>query len=80
MLNKSTEINIFSILLLLILLIFPLNLFSSIGQQNIEEIQKRLYELGYYTGPIDGKWGKHSKDALTKFQKDRFRSWPRDRN
>lgn len=32
--------------------------------------QLRLRELGYYRGPIDGSFGRGSKSALIRFQRD----------
>jgi hypothetical protein len=32
--------------------------------------QLRLRELGYYRGPIDGSFGRGSKSALVRFQRD----------
>jgi len=33
--------------------------------------QQRLRELGYYRGPIDGEFGRGSRAALSRFQRDR---------
>lgn len=33
--------------------------------------QLKLRELGYYRGPIDGSFGRSSKAALVRFQRDR---------
>lgn len=33
--------------------------------------QLKLRELGYYRGPIDGSFGRSSRAALTRFQRDR---------
>ena len=33
--------------------------------------QQRLRELGYYRGPIDGDFGRGSRAALSRFQRDR---------
>lgn len=38
--------------------------------EKILKLQKRLVELGYDPGPVDGLWGKKAKDALKKFQQD----------
>lgn len=35
----------------------------------VEQKQCLLYYLGYYTGKIDGDWGKQSKEATEKFQR-----------
>jgi hypothetical protein len=32
--------------------------------------QQRLRELGYYRGPIDGSFGRGSRDSLARFQRD----------
>lgn len=34
----------------------------------ITEIQERLYGLNYYSGPINGNFGKQTADAITAFQ------------
>ncbi len=36
---------------------------------DVTELQNKLTELGYYTGKIDGKFGKKTRTALMKFQK-----------
>lgn len=36
----------------------------------VQQIQRRLSELGYQPGPADGKMGKSTVDALKKFQHD----------
>jgi peptidoglycan hydrolase-like protein with peptidoglycan-binding domain len=36
----------------------------------VAEIQKRLLELGYQPGRVDGDMGKKTTDALRKFQKN----------
>lgn len=33
--------------------------------------QSRLRELGYYRGPVDGDFGRGSRAALARFQRDR---------
>lgn len=38
----------------------------------IKQKQWQLYFLGYYTGAIDGIWGKQSREATLAFQKDSF--------
>lgn len=35
----------------------------------VEELQEMLKELKIYTGPVDGKMGKDTRNALTAFQK-----------
>lgn len=32
--------------------------------------QQRLRELGYYRGPVDGEFGRNSRNALARFQRD----------
>jgi peptidoglycan hydrolase-like protein with peptidoglycan-binding domain len=34
------------------------------------EIQRALHDRGYLEGPVDGKWGKDSEEALKRFQRD----------
>jgi peptidoglycan hydrolase-like protein with peptidoglycan-binding domain len=36
--------------------------------QDVQTIQGRLAELGFYSGGIDGIWGKESRDALRAFK------------
>lgn len=35
------------------------------------QIQRALKNAGYYTGPVDGKIGAKTQDAVRRFQKDR---------
>ena len=37
----------------------------------VYDAQRRLAELGYYTGPLDGVWGTSTRDAIERFQADR---------
>jgi peptidoglycan hydrolase-like protein with peptidoglycan-binding domain len=40
-------------------------------RESIEaQAQRRLRELGYYRGPIDGDFGRGSRKALSRFQRD----------
>ncbi|MGI5848455.1 MAG: spore cortex-lytic enzyme [Christensenellales bacterium] len=41
--------------------------FGSSGDQ-VSEIQKRLKDWGYYSGDVDGKYGKATEDAVIAFQ------------
>lgn len=36
--------------------------------QRVTELQTRLYELGYYSGAIDGQYGNETKNAVLAFQ------------
>ena len=36
----------------------------------VQQIQKRLVELGYAPGKLDGRWGQQTENALKKFQND----------
>ncbi len=36
----------------------------------VENLQKRLKELGYHTGKIDGKYGRNTEKSVRAFQKD----------
>lgn len=38
--------------------------------EKVEELQKRLQELGYYDGEIDGQFGPGTKAAVVDFQKN----------
>ncbi|EKF42396.1 lytic murein transglycosylase [Nitratireductor indicus] len=42
--------------------------FERLSYSETEELQKRLGALGYYDGPIDGKIGSGSRDAIRAFQ------------
>jgi lysozyme len=44
----------------------------------IKELQRRLKELGYYQGEIDGDFGKRTDEAVKKFQSDYFGSGEAD--
>ena len=37
----------------------------------VAEIQRRLRELGYYTGLVDGQFGSQTREAVIAFQKDK---------
>ncbi len=38
--------------------------------EKVEKLQKRLLELGYYDGEIDGQFGPGTKGAVIEFQKN----------
>lgn len=38
---------------------------------DVAEVQVRLKELGYYQGPVDGRFGKGMRAAVLRFQRDR---------
>ena len=38
--------------------------------EKVEELQKRLQALGYYTGEIDGQFGPGTREAVVDFQKN----------
>ncbi|MGH9841893.1 MAG: peptidoglycan-binding domain-containing protein, partial [Blastocatellia bacterium] len=40
-----------------------------ITAKNHREAEQRLTDLGYWTGPIDGRWDEASRHALIAFQK-----------
>lgn len=42
--------------------------FERLSYQETEELQRRLGALGYYEGPIDGKIGSGSRQAIKEFQ------------
>lgn len=46
-----------------------LSKYGSTGNE-VRSIQKKLKELGYYTGSVDGIYGSGTKSAVTKFQKN----------
>ena len=59
----------FKILSVLIFLVFlsPADV-SARFDPTVKEAQQRLDELGYQPGPIDGYWGKRTKEALRLYQ------------
>ncbi len=40
------------------------------SEQNIQQLQRQLEELGYYEGRIDGIYGENTKEAVRQFQQD----------
>ncbi len=48
---------------------FTMKLKMGMSGEDVIELQNKLTELGYYTGKIDGKFGKKTRTALMKFQK-----------
>lgn len=44
---------------------------TSVISMTNTNIQRALKNAGYYTGPIDGKLGPQSRDAMKKFQADK---------
>jgi len=43
---------------------------QSYDKETVFKIQKKLQELGYNLGPLDGVWGNKTKSALKRFQHD----------
>jgi hypothetical protein len=43
---------------------------QSYDKSTVFKTQKKLQELGYNPGPLDGIWGSNTKSALKKFQRD----------
>jgi peptidoglycan hydrolase-like protein with peptidoglycan-binding domain len=41
---------------------------DDIGRE-VENIQRRLFELGFYDGPITGRFGRRTEDGVRKFQR-----------
>ena len=42
---------------------------SAQNAETVRKVQEALNEKGYNVGPVDGKWGTKSKQAMKKFQK-----------
>lgn len=59
-------IEIFAIAFSIVLIFFSATHAASV----VHSVQKRLVELGYDPGPVDGIMGKKTKNALKGFQKD----------
>ncbi|QQP90552.1 peptidoglycan-binding protein [Skermanella sp. TT6] len=49
----------------------PLGYTQPLSPQGQKEVQRRLKELGAYTGAVDGIWGRDSQEALEDFQRSR---------
>ncbi|WP_192499072.1 peptidoglycan-binding domain-containing protein [Skermanella pratensis] len=49
----------------------PLSYTQPLSPQAQKEVQRRLKELGAYTGAVDGIWGRDSQEALESFQRSR---------
>ena len=43
---------------------------SSLTRSQLVGLQEDLRFLGYYTGPVDGVWGRHSQAALERYRLD----------
>lgn len=43
---------------------------NPLNKESVTQEQQRLFELGYYTGSVDGLWGNKSKQALLNYEKD----------
>lgn len=42
-----------------------------LSTEAVRDVQARLHALGYYGGPVDGRWGGGTRAALERFQRDR---------
>ena len=42
-----------------------------VSNGTVYDVQRRLSELGYYRGPIDGVWGQETRLAMEQFQHQR---------
>src|SRR4051812_29262730 len=49
----------------------PVSYVQPLSPQAQKEVQRRLKELGAYSGAVDGIWGRDSQDALERFQQTR---------
>lgn len=72
--NKKRPVALFLILSFIIMLLTAISS-SALSKQGssgdeVTAIQTKLYELGYYSGKIDGIFGSGTKNALINFQKD----------
>lgn len=43
----------------------------SLSVNDVRQVQRALNEAGYNAGPVDGRWGLATEDALRAFQKDK---------
>ena len=58
------------VVLVLCCAVWSLNTFAAKYDPIVEQVQKKLTELGYDPGPVDGKMGKKTAAAIKSFQKD----------
>ena len=47
---------------------YPTQLLQLGDRDDAIQIQGKLYNLGFYTGRIDGRWDKNSRSALARFR------------
>ena len=66
---KKTHLSIM-LLLVICCAVWSLNTFAAKYDPIVEQVQKKLTELGYDPGPADGKMGKKTEAAIKSFQKD----------
>lgn len=41
-----------------------------LSSERVRELQRELASRGYDTGPVDGRWGRNTQQALSQFQQD----------
>ena len=63
------RITTFGLLILFVFTVSSLKVSFSYDQ-TVYQAQKRLNELGYNPGPLDGFWGKKTENAIKSFQRD----------
>lgn len=66
---KTTRLSII-VVLVICCAVWSLNTFAAKYDPVVEQVQKKLTELGYAPGPIDGKMGNKTATAIKSFQKD----------
>ncbi|WP_181703435.1 peptidoglycan-binding domain-containing protein [Chthonobacter albigriseus] len=49
-----------------------------LGRSETAELQRRLNELGYDAGSVDGRWGSRSRQALARFREETGQPGPAD--